>query len=394
MDTKNFYQRGRYFECDGKRSKTFIDVLPSTLTLQPPQRLLEVYGTGSCYITPFKEVKVVPYDQVMPDSVRLFLDEWKGIRAAARTWSAPLLTRPRSYSEGLLNAVEQALIECWEPNKFHVVTHSSGYDTRLISVALKRLTEEMGEQWLGEVVFLEGDGEAEMSKKLLDIEGWGDHRFIKYNAAEQDVHEYHKRSIKFEDAWKRFESSVGFPLNVWWEPVEWAQEMGYVPADDQIQCVSGFGSNEIAKGYNTFQGLGWYSNWIYHHPLSCFKTKGEWLYPYWSMTLWRFMQIHRLWRYRNCGIAKHAIRHVAPETLQVQGASIADREPTVRLLSDRLVKQAADDYSKSWYGKNIEPHRRPMTNLMDYSPFWGAWCLASLCEHLRQAGYNIEEEIR
>jgi hypothetical protein len=30
---------------------------------------------------------------------------------------------------------------------------------------------------------------------------------------------------------------------------------------------------------------------------------------------------------------------------------------------------------------------------MDYSPFWGEWCLASLCEHLLETGHTINADV-
>ncbi len=300
-----------------------------------------------------------------------------------------LVTTGKRYAEELLKHTELAIERAWDPKKFHVVSHSSGYDTRLISIAIKNLYADLGDEWLGDLVFVEGDGEGPQTREILKKLGWGDWPFYVYNEG-AEVHEYHARSIEFDGAWKRFNGISGFPLNVWYESYEWLQERGLIPGDERIQCFTGYGSNEIAKAVNNLGGFKWYTKWVYHHPLSVFKLKGQWVHPYYHLPLWRFIQKHHVWRYRNCGIAKHAIKYISPETWGMGGMGIVDREPTVRLLSDRLIKQAIMDYGRSWYGREIHPWNRPSTNLMDYSSFWGEWCLASLCEHLLASGHTIE----
>lgn len=383
MNEKEFYQRGRWFRSEKGESKDFVSMLPKNLTLATYDRILSCADTKSCFTTPFEEIVVVPYAEVQHKHmpwVEEFLNETH-IRKP---------TTPRSYATGLLNHVELAIYRTWDPKKFHVVSHSSGYDTRLISIAIKNLYNDLGDEWLGDLVFAEGDGEGAQTKLVLGKLGWGDFPFYVYNEG-VDVHEYHARSVNFHTVYAKFNGMTGFPLNVWYDPYEGLQEKGLIPADDKIQCYTGYGSNEIAKAFNNFGGFPWYTDWIYYHPLSIFKLKGDWVHPFYHLPLWRYLMQYRKWRYRNCGIAKYAIKYISPETWNMQGMTVAQREPTVRLLSDRLIKQAIEDYDHSWYGQNMHPGIRPTTNLMDYSPWWGEWCLASLCEHLLETGHTIND---
>lgn len=382
MNENEFYQRGRWFRSEKGESKDLISILPKDLVLASHKDVLACSDTKSCYTTPFEGVEIVPYSEVQHKHM-----PWVEDFLAETLVRIP--ATPRFYAERLLKHTELAVQRAWDPKKFHVISHSSGYDTRLISIAVKNLYHDLGDEWLGDLVFVEGDGEAPQTRQIIDKLGWGDWPFYVYNA-EVDVHEYHARSIDFEKVWERFNGISGFPLNVWYDPYEWFQERGLIPSDDKIQCFTGYGSNEIAKAFNNFGGFKWYTNWVYHHPLSIFKLKGEWVHPYYHIPLWRNLAHYRKWRYRNCGIAKYAIKYVSPETWGMGGMGIVDREPTVRLLSQRLINQAINDYDHSWYGREVHPGIRPATMLMDYSPWWGEWCLASLCEHLLSAGYSIE----
>jgi len=388
ITNEGFYERGRYFQSsENEPTKKFLETMPREVTLRTRSELLQVFGTSPCGITPFKEVEVVPYKEVELLRTKVFLTE--------PVHSYPIRTNlfrtPRQYAERMLEAMKKALVEGWDSKKFHIVTLSSGYDTRLIAIALHEVYKERGDSWLGETVFMEADGEYDRAKRILDLIGWKGFEFIKYNGKEVNPHEYHKRSVTEFDAWKRFECPTGFPMNIWWDPIDWMQSHLLAPQDDsKLQCVSGFGSNEYALAFNTFKGLKWYYEWIYYHPLSCFKMKGSWLYPFYNFGFARTLAENRVWRYRGCGVAKHAIKYLAPETWGMGGLGIKDREPTVRLLSRRLVNKAVEDYTRSWYGSKVNPTVRPQSNLMDYSEFWGSWSLASFCDYLIGKGYTVK----
>jgi len=405
MGENGSYKLMRYFRCENNMSSDFLEVLPNevTITKKFNQRLfLETLDEVRrrhfrdlivhCDDTPFEEVNLVPYKQIMLPEVSEFLKE---------KYHRKIIT-PRQYADRIFKAMKKAIASSWDSSKFHVVTHSSGYDTRIIASALRELYEENGDSWLGDLIFLEADGEAPWTKKLLELEGWGDFPFIVYNRSrlnkwtleisseEQYSNDYHELSFDFENTYKRYNSIAGYPVNCWYEPIEWCQKEGIIPKnDDKLQSFTGFGSNEIALSFNLFVGLKWYFEWIYYHALACFNTKGQWVYPFWNLDLLRVLRENRKLRYRKTGLSKAVMKYMAPHTMEVPNLTTYMRNDTVRKLSNEIIEKAVKDYKNSWYGQNVNSSIRPKSDLVEYSLWWGSWCMASLCEHLIKAGYNI-----
>lgn len=53
----------------------------------------------------------------------------------------------------LVNHIESAIKETWNPNIPHIVYMSGGKDSRILSYILKRLSQQEGKDWLGEIRF-------------------------------------------------------------------------------------------------------------------------------------------------------------------------------------------------------------------------------------------------
>ena len=66
----------------------------------------------------------------------------------------------------LLNKTRDYLIDSWDSNYPHVVFHSGGADSRIISYLLLELEEEMGKDWIGDLKFLCFKPE---QKQFLDV---------------------------------------------------------------------------------------------------------------------------------------------------------------------------------------------------------------------------------
>jgi len=295
-----------------------------------------------------------------------------------------------TYAKLVFRAMKKAIEDSWDSTKFHPIPHSSGYDSRLIAMALNELLLVRGERWLGEVLFYESDGEAKQAKELLGLEGWGDYPFVVYNEGVCS-RKYHERSISLDDVWKRYNGVSPYPQNVWYEPIEWLQEKGHIPKDDdELQPITGFGSNEIATIFNRFKSIGYYFSWIYRHAISAFIHKGHWIHPYYDDGLLRVLNMNKRPRYRPSSLSKDVIEVMAPSTMNVSNLSIDDRNNTVKQLDSTIMNKAVREYSKTWYGEMVASYVRPPNNLIEYNQFWACYNMAGHCQHLENEGYDLE----
>ena len=57
----------------------------------------------------------------------------------------------------------------WDPDKFHLLFHSSGYDSRIFSSILMKLREKHGEGWIGKILFLCWEPEGALFEEELLI---------------------------------------------------------------------------------------------------------------------------------------------------------------------------------------------------------------------------------
>lgn len=113
--------------------------------------------------TIFKEVACIPMQQ--PECIDRLLD-------------VDFVTESidgRTFGAVMADYIYDHLEKHWNGNQRHVMAHSSGYDSRILSGAIARLVEQHGREWVGDVHFYHFlDGyELEPFTQIMDIEGWG-----------------------------------------------------------------------------------------------------------------------------------------------------------------------------------------------------------------------------
>lgn len=386
----SFYPRQKVFECAGKRSANLIDVLPRRVTLRrdvEPWAHLIVHRRDR---TPFAGVRVAkgrtvwgeacldladhPPRRIEVDDARFFDEVW------------PVF----------LGIVERA----WDPAKFHFVLHSSGLDSRLISAAIRALARKNGPDWLGDVLFVECDGEAGTFKALMEATGWKPHQYAVYRQAYIDpagrlYPGYHLYSLEFAHAWRRLNGYAAFPINCWWEPVQWFQESGRIPGDADLQCWTGHAANTITRFWHEPYGIRHLFRFHWHTAYAQYGLKGTWVHPFLHLDYIRAVYQHGLGRrdYRAM-----ILDRVLPEAASIPPDTWQQRQARGhRDAHEVLLKHALADYRQSWYGREVRPDLQPdppewmgRPRQLSYTEWWCAWALASLCEHLREHGYIID----
>lgn len=398
---KGFYRRERIYRSEIGESFLFHEVCPEKLTLNKnlhPKIFKEL--TDGWNGTIFNEVNVVPFVEAYDTETKNFYME--GI--------SRVIVGKEEFAKCMFNKLMSVIEDTWIPEKFHVIPHSSGYDSRLISTILKRLKKKHGSDWIGDYLFVEAHGESDHALEAIVMEGWKKSHYIVINE-NVNSSEAHAHNFEFTSAWRRGNGYIGFPVNVWYGMVEWLQNKGLVPIDDdQIQCYTGYGANETMYSMykpshyfsnNTVDsmhipkhGVGWYFAWHYYHHLSGFTLKSNWIHPFYNLDYLReFIKY-----------SKGNIEEVASRCLSVSSILLSYFEPELgklhklvtkevtkrgyNTISDRLLNKAIKDYRSSWYGKNIKPNIIP-TNRLIYCDWWGSWYVASFCEYLLKSGHSI-----
>lgn len=78
----------------------------------------------------------------------------------------------KELAERSIKTIEQHIRAMWRPEARHLIMHSSGYDTRLVTGVLRKLHKELGDEWLGDVRFACFQPEIETAKVVFDHVGW------------------------------------------------------------------------------------------------------------------------------------------------------------------------------------------------------------------------------
>lgn len=325
------------------------------------------------------EVDIVPFEEAMPDDI---------LELVKNPPQPPPLEDLEAQVKGLFEVFLEVIEMSWDPNKFHFVYHSSGWDSRWMSWAIRHLHEKNGSDWLGSILFIEYLCESEPLKQIMEVEGWTNSQWAVYRPETQGTGEYHAPSLEFSSAWKRLNGCAPVPLALFYDPVVYFQDKGLAPNDDQLQCWTGLFANELPcltgeYGFETAVRRLMGNSYCTH------LQKGDLILPYLNLK----------WVAAKLGSSQGATRFqkeivetIAPQLTHIPRISgpTTKKGPCCRI-SKGLLKKVIHDYDSSWFGREIQPGVRPRRALIcAVEQWWGCWALASLCEHLLEQGHTIK----
>jgi len=360
----------------GEKSNRFLRVLPRRLTVKPGyvQRDLDP-GT---YATLFREVEIVPMLETL-DCEGLAL-----LKMPAGTVSE---TR-EEFLARLMAAFEKFIEDNWSPTKFHVVAHSSGFDSRFISAMIKRIYKRRGSIWLGDVIFVCTGNECAGFEQVMKFEGWDETRYALFS----DWQDFYKFTLDFDQVWKWANGAMMFTRSPNVYMIEKLQELGRAPADEnEIQVWCGYDSNTLFTWSNAPQAgnrVEWrYDlNYRYHESLDFYKA-GEEVNPFQSYDVLA-VTISSQVRFGS------NLRAALYEFFDPALAAIPRSDSKWRTMTSEQVQQKREEYLASWYGRNVYPEAvnviTPAT--WGYADWWSYWTSAALIEYLLASGYEISEE--
>ena len=342
-------------------STNMLDVLPNKLTLRRINKKFYPSNGNRAKNTIFKEVSIKPYQQ--SEEV------------------TELINRPRKYytsMEELFDIFKCAIERVWDPTKFHLIGHSSGVDSRLISKAIKELGEKNGDDWLGEVYYVENGGEGDLFNQIKDIMGFDG---IVYGA-DTDPRLYNLPFLEFQNHWSKYTGVVAYPLNQWWD--------GYAQLDlpNNIQGFTGYGANETqTQAVYKDWGYAKYFKWLHGLQLTQWKHYGgDWEHPFLDADFLHALQSSGAMYLKRINVEMS--RRMVPELNHIP--HIHTNEITARgyrTVSDQLLKALYELYKSSYFGRKYDVTPTPQ---ITYSKWWFYFNAASWCQHLIEKGYTIQ----
>lgn len=366
----------------GEMGEDYVALLPKRLTLDA-SFMASRFKNGKNRRSLFEEVETVRLgDLVTPEMRRLF-----NLRSEGEQDDGALLARLRSQ-------LREAIESSWRPDMFHVVMHSSGFDSRAISWTIKTLVEEKGEAWLGPgLLFLCSIREAPEFKRIMAHEGWDEGQYAVANEG-LPMNEYYAPSLLgFRGAWRRLGGVSAIPVNLFWYPVRWAWRQGMVPGDpaETVQMYTGQWGNTVSDPSSSFGGkrdASWkkayilfYYSVLFQRPFHC----ADLVHPFSYVPLVE----------TSCGVAAKQRKGLRQRLVRSMDEGLlsdfrnmcsnGDREVPI---ASWITEEIAADYDRSWYGQNVR-FARPKKWWTEFCPFWSYWSSASLCEHLLESGHEI-----
>lgn len=362
----NFFPMKTIYTREGRQSKKYTDLLYPPVTL-------DVNFVKGRYRdddrTPFKEVSVVPFDH----------KPFKALRKVKRT----LNESKHGLFSRVKDVLKRTIIEHWRTDYSHVILHSSGYDSRVLSWLIREIYLDRGDEWLGNTVFVCSKWESGPFIEIMKHEGWDTRHYHVARSHRRDWEYYERELTDFANAWKWSDGASSIPVNLFWYLTIAAIEKGLVARP--VQVFTGHNGNIMfmSHGPSDIESfmLESYSSIFGERPMFGDSI----IHPYSTFELAKVL----------CESSERTGDLTRPEFVKWLDSGLyefsnlhtdGDRH---RRISDTIMDKVVSDYNASWYGKHIQPHPRPRYKTTEFQPFWYHWTMASLCEHLREQGHII-----
>ena len=363
----------------GQCSTWLYDVLPKKLTVEDSYQVKVYLRT---YNTLFSEIEVVPWEETLSAAERELMQ-------------TPARVTKENYAEfgkHVAQVLEAVVEETWSPTKFHVVAHSSGEDSRLLSATIRKIYGRRGPSWLGNLLFYCAEWEYPTFLEVMRYEGWEPRHQAVYRKS-VDPSYYWEEALDFKNVWKALNGPRGFIRNVYYYPIRAAQRAGVLPEDsDDIQLLTMRGVMLPAKlksvGPLPKMAERWYSR--------CQESiipEGVADVLFLPLSYDIIRTIIASTHTEGMHWPDVALASLDPELLKFPNLNVgknAFKEHAHRRIADKLFDKAKDDYRNSWYGQNVCPEALEIATPYErYFAWWSRWNAAAICEHLLEEGYDL-----
>ncbi len=321
---------------------------------------------GTWEDAPFKEVQ--QSHKAIPPVVR---DLARGGQARTLAWREAVPT--------LFETVKAVIAAAWRPDAFHLVFHSSGYDSRIISAAIQQLLGENGPEWLGKgLLFLSNRWEAANFRAIMRAAGWEEQYYAAYDEGPDDEH----FALGLEDIWQF--APLPIPGNLWHYLPKWARSKGLLP-DSGIQSFCGLWANEAWGAFLSVPNpwVGFAETWYGWNCMAALPIDAEWQeFPLVATGVLDVLT--RIVPSSGNEMRKAVAEYGMPEARQFPNPGLDDRKHP---LSDRLRRELDERYRATAFGQVVQ--WIPPTN-SEFSTEWGRYSTAILVERLCEGGIDVK----
>lgn len=360
----------------GKRGLSIDELIEDEATVLKNYETSHFYGTAS---TPIRQIAQCSSEERVTEEIADLFSMKKGTVAETS----------EQFAKRIFSAYRRSLFSMWDPNKFHVVLHSSGYDSRLLSLVIKSLFEEHGKSWLGDILFVCGSWETPSFVRIMEAEGWTKDQYLCHSPSG----DYWKEMLEFDTAWENLYFPRSLPINYMLYPPRDAARAGRCPLnDDAVQFAMGYGSG-IGRGcMQPVNKLGEYYRWW-------LTTESSTMPAFYSHHIYPVQDLDVLRTAIESSVAigmewtRLVVSFVNAEVGKIPNlwGYYYDWQNKAQMeLSQSLFSQVIKDYSASWYGINVCPQAvQKATKVLHYSAWWSRWSIAAIVERLFKRGVKL-----
>ena len=292
----------------------------------------------------------------------------------------------QNFISNFIKLFEESIFSTWDPKKTHIIFHSSGYDSRILSKIICNLANKYGSSWLGTVYFLCYSPEHKEFIDIMKYLGFNESQYILYN---QD----HISNITFENIWRNVNGAACYPDNAAKVSTDYVSDLKNIVIDNNIQIYSAGFFNEVfdRKGFtNQTSLIAWLKKYYYsRYSQFISAVLAPIMYPLLDLNILTFIA--------NSGVKlSKGLRLQILENLDNNLYSLPKTpDPLLRINRNKDVtsiwqKHLLDIYNNSWYAKKTGIRGFTEHNVMiDSSPFWSHFTAASWCNYLHNIDVTI-----
>lgn len=331
--------------------------------------------------TLLKEIVAVP----RPGAVAELLDREREVGVKQKGFKTKPIGR-NEFVKTMADAVLDFIEKEWKPGGQHAIMHSSGWDSRIFSTALRRKADEHGKDWLGKLFVVAIRPEVNEARQILDIEEWKgfDVTVIEGGAGVPDI-DFHAEPFEFDNI-GRMCSDVNrvYLQGIWYWTAKALKEWCNL---EDIQFISTIYGNEIYRvknGYARDLGifLATFMTDIYFE-LGRYDVALPFLSRGWTTNLLKYSL-----PMKEVELKQSVINYFNPKVMAVKKYAIRGPWEFYRL-SDGKLAEMQDAYDQSWYRKTYGKEVKLTSPIENESLAWKAYFTSAICEFYIKQGISV-----
>jgi len=336
--------------------------------------------------TMFNEIEVVTREP--SPEIRALYRQTPGTKEIETTYMA----------EQCVKALAAAIEDEWEPDKVHIMPHSAGYDSRLISAILRNLARKNGPEWLGEMRFACWEPETAYFKRIMDHMGWPE-RFICPIRSDRVV-DYYERVTDFDLVGEIYCE----PERFWAGPAlarVMMQDEG-IDEDDCVGITALFGDETGKMNRLSWPGISYFlACYLFENPSPWLGSEIPFMTPFVSKPWLELLSRYKI----PCTLDYFKLEMIAiadremvdlfrfPNFRFVHGPIMSHKKyHPHQVLSEETAKKMETCFLNSWYYQNHgKKEVLPFPRILYYHhEAWNEYLKAAICENLIKRGCTIQ----